>query len=147
MPQRLPSGPDVAGTTDGRFNGNYHYSVPEVNPADVHGREGMHCIDCHTARGVMGDGNIYGHMDQATKTECRMCHGLPGQLPTLVDHDGIPLTNTFFEGNEAKMTSKVTGVTYTIPMVKDIVAPSSPRYNTRAAGPMNSTHPKDPGGL
>ena len=25
----------------------------------------------------MGDGNIYGHMDQATKVECRQCHGTP----------------------------------------------------------------------
>ncbi len=147
MPPRLPSGPGVSGTTDERFNGNYHYSVEGVNPADIHGQRGMHCIDCHTAQGVMGDGNIYGHMDQATKIECRMCHGLPGELPTMIDHDGLPLTNTFFDGEEAKMTSKVTDVEHTIPLVKDIVDPSSPSYNYRAACAMNSNHIKARGGL
>ncbi|MFQ5518245.1 MAG: hypothetical protein ACE5E8_11800, partial [Acidimicrobiia bacterium] len=71
MPPRLPSGPDVAGTTDVKFNGNYHYADVATNPPDLHGERGLNCIDCHTQAGVMGDGNIYGHMDQATKIECR----------------------------------------------------------------------------
>ena len=36
MPPRLPSGPGVTGTTDVRFNGNYHYTDAESNPPDVH---------------------------------------------------------------------------------------------------------------
>lgn len=89
MPPRLPSGPDYAGTTDEKFNTNYHYAVDGVNPTDVHFERGLDCIDCHTIQGIMGDGNIYGHMDQATKIECRMCHGLPGEFPTMIDHDGL----------------------------------------------------------
>ena len=77
MPPRLPSGPGVPGTTDVKFNGNYHYADAETNPTDLHHEAGLHCIDCHTKNGVMGDGNLYGHMDQATKVRCQTCHGLP----------------------------------------------------------------------
>ncbi|MFQ5490407.1 MAG: hypothetical protein ACE5GE_06760, partial [Phycisphaerae bacterium] len=57
MPPRLPSGPDVAGTTDVKFNGNYHYADSATNPPDLHGERGLNCIDCHTQAGIMGDGN------------------------------------------------------------------------------------------
>lgn len=147
MPPRLPSGPGIAGTTDEKFNSNYHYEVDGVNPKDIHFTRGLDCIDCHTANGIMGDGNIYGHMDQATKIECQMCHGMPGELPTMLDHDDIPLTNTYFEDGEAKLVTKVNGDVHTIPMVKDIVDPQSDRYNQRAACAMNDNHLKAVGGL
>jgi len=147
MPPGLPNMPVIAGTTDEKFNSNYHYATPEVNPMDVHFSRGLDCIDCHTARGIMGDGNIYGHMDQATKIECRMCHGMPGELPTMMDHDGLPLTNTFFEGEVAKLTTKVEGVEHAIPLVRDIVDPESDRYNALASCAMNGNHLKDQGGL
>ncbi len=147
MPPRLPSGPGVAGTTDVRFNGNYHYTESGTNPPDAHRTKGLECIDCHTARGIMGDGNIYGHMDQATKIECRMCHGLPGQAPTFVDHDGLELRNTQYDGTQATLTGKVDGQVHTIPLVKDIVDPLSDRYNPRAACAMNNNHLKAAGGL
>ncbi len=147
MPPRLPSGPDYIGTTDEKFNSNYHYTIDAVNPKDVHFERGLDCIDCHTPNGIMGDGNIYGHMDQATKTECRMCHGMPGELPIMIDHDGLQLSNTYFEGGEAKLERKVDGVVHTIPLVKDIVDPESPSYNAKAACAMNDNHLKDVGGL
>jgi len=147
MPPRLPNTPDLAGTTDEKFNSNYHYSNDAVNPKDIHFERGLDCIDCHTARGIMGDGNIYGHMDQATKIECQMCHGMPGELPTMVDHDGFELNNTHFEGEVAKLTSKVSGKVHTIPLVRDIVDPESDRYNPRAACAMNGNHLKNEGGL
>jgi hypothetical protein len=108
MPPRLPSGPGVPGTTDVVFNGNYHYTVPDTNPQDAHGAAGLQCIDCHTRLELMGDGNIYGHMDQATKIECRACHGLPGEFPTLLDNDGVPLPNVESDGENVVLTSKVT---------------------------------------
>ena len=147
MPPGLPNGPGFPGTTDEKFNSNYHYSVDSVNPRDVHFERGLDCIDCHTARGIMGDGNIYGHMDQATKIECRMCHGLPGELPTMLDHDQIPLTNTYFEDGQAKLVEKVDGIVHTIPMVKDLVDPASPSYSANAACAMNGNHIKEKGGL
>ncbi|HHN77971.1 MAG TPA: hypothetical protein ENK11_04760 [Phycisphaerales bacterium] len=147
MPPRLPSGPGVAGTTDERFNSNYHYSVDSVNPPDAHREAGLHCIDCHTANGIMGDGNIYGHMDQATKIECETCHGRPGEMPSLIDHDGIQLLNVAQVGDEVHLTSKVTGEVHNIPLAKNIVDPNSPDYRPAAVCAMNADHIKPEGGL
>ena len=143
MPPRLPSGPGVPGTTDERFNKNYHYASADTNPQDVHAQAGLHCIDCHTDNGIHGDGNIYGHMDQATKIECRTCHGLPNEDPTLIDNDGISLTNVLkdADGNFV-LTSKVDGVEHIIPTAKSIV-----QNNPLAACAMNDTHLKAEGGL
>ncbi len=148
MPPRLPSGPDVAGTTDVKFNGNYHYADAETNPQDLHGERNMACIDCHTQAGVMGDGNIYGHMDQATKVECRTCHGLPDAPGTLTDRDGNSLGNVERTGDgDVILTSKVNGAAHVVPQVMDVVNPESNRYNAKAAAAMNENHLKVQGGL
>lgn len=42
--------------------------------ADVHHQLGMSCIDCHTYSGIMGDGNLYAHQDEAVKIKCEDCH-------------------------------------------------------------------------
>jgi len=148
MPPRLPSGPGVAGTTDVKFNGNYHYADAETNPQDLHGERNMACIDCHTQAGVMGDGNIYGHMDQATKIQCRTCHGLPDSPGTLTDRDGNPLGNVERTGNgDVILTSKVNGALHAVPQVMDVVDPESKRYNAKAAAAMNENHLKAQGGL
>jgi len=142
MPPRLPSGPGVPGTTDERFNKNYHYTVADTNPMDVHAAAGMHCIDCHTNNGIHGDGNIFGHMDQATKVECRTCHGLPNEAPSLIDNDGIPLTNVLQSLDDYVLTSKVDGEQHIIPTAQDVV-----QSNPRAACAMNDNHLKANGGL
>jgi hypothetical protein len=143
MPPRLPSGPGVPGTTDERFNGNYHYTVKDTNPPDVHAEAGLHCIDCHVAAGIMGDGNIWGHMDQATKIECRQCHGTPGDFPTLVDHDGRALPNVEVDDDgDVVLRSKVTHVAHQVPLAMDVAA-----QNPRAACAMNGRHLKPDGGL
>jgi hypothetical protein len=143
MPPRLPSGPDVPGTTDELFNKNYHYASDDTNPQDVHAQAGLHCIDCHTNNGIHGDGNIYGHMDQATKIECRTCHGLPNEDPTLIDNDGISLTNVELRQNgDYVLTSKVDGVEHIIPTAKSVV-----QTNPMASCAMNDKHLKAEGGL
>ena len=148
MPPDLPSGPGVAGTTDVKFNGNYHYADYLTNPQDLHGQRGMHCIDCHTQAGIMGDGNIYGHMDQATKIECRTCHGVPWARGTLVDKDGKTLQHiqTSNEGQKI-LTSKVNDTQHRIPQLMDVVNPGTSDYRPRAARAMNSNHIKPEGGL
>jgi hypothetical protein len=143
MPPRLPSGPGVPGTTDELFNKNYHYTVEDTNPQDVHAQAGMHCIDCHTDNGIHGDGNIWGHMDQATKIECRTCHGMPNEAPSLFDNDGISLTNVVLEPNgDYVLTSKVTGNQHIIPIARDIV-----KNNPAASCAMDDNHLKPEGGL
>ncbi len=148
MPPDLPSGPGVPGTTDVRFNGNYHYVDAETNPPDIHDEMGMHCIDCHTKGGVMGDGNLWGHMDQATKIRCRMCHGMPDARGTLIDRDGYALRHVSegFDGN-VHLRSKVTSEDHIVRQVQDLVNPMSSEFNPRAACSMDGNHLKEEGGL
>ncbi len=148
MPPGLPSGGDVPGTTTERFNGNFHYADSQTNPQDIHGEAGMHCIDCHTKAGVMGDGNIWGHMDQATKIECQTCHGTPDALATLIDNDGAPMTNVeHVDADTTVLTSKVTGKKHNVARVVDFVDPLSAAFNPRAACSMNGNHLSPDGGL
>ncbi len=147
MPPRLPSGAGVAGTTDVRFNGNFHFADVDVNPPDVHHERGLACIDCHVKAGIMGDGNIFGHMDQATKIECRTCHGMPGVAAEFVDHDGNVLGNADTSGAQPVLVSKVDGTTPPVEQVMNVVDPSSESYSPRAAAAMNANHLKEDGGL
>jgi hypothetical protein len=34
----------------------------------------MSCIDCHTEKGIMGDGKTHRHMEEAEDVKCRDCH-------------------------------------------------------------------------
>jgi hypothetical protein len=43
-------------------------------PADVHHKAGMSCIDCHSARDVMGDGREHRHKEEAVSISCSDCH-------------------------------------------------------------------------
>lgn len=149
MPPRMPSGPGVPGTTSVLFNENYHYVVPDTNPPDVHHEAGMHCIDCHVSTGIMGDGNIYSHMDQATKIECQSCHGTPYASATLSDNDGVALNNVTLDTTTGAvtMTSKVTGAQHDVKQVQDFLSTHSANYNPMAAAAMNSDHLKPQGGL
>ncbi len=42
--------------------------------ADVHHTAGLACIDCHTAREVMGDGRTHVHEEDALEVTCEDCH-------------------------------------------------------------------------
>lgn len=41
---------------------------------DVHHRQGMVCIDCHTRNEIMGDGHNYAHYEQQLEIKCETCH-------------------------------------------------------------------------
>jgi hypothetical protein len=43
-------------------------------PADVHHEAGLACIDCHTARELMGDGEDHLHEEDALEVTCGDCH-------------------------------------------------------------------------
>ncbi len=43
-------------------------------PADVHFARGLTCVDCHTAREIMGDGRVLTHQEQAIEIACVDCH-------------------------------------------------------------------------
>jgi hypothetical protein len=44
------------------------------HPADVHHTAGLACVDCHTAREVMGDGRTHVHEEDALEVTCEDCH-------------------------------------------------------------------------
>ncbi|MHC4993143.1 MAG: GC-type dockerin domain-anchored protein, partial [Planctomycetota bacterium] len=114
-----------------------------TNPTDVHRERGLDCIDCHGKSEIMGDGNIYGHMDQATKIDCRTCHGTPDASPTLIDDDGIALPNVAKDdGGQVILTTKVSEVEHLVPLALDVVS-----SNPDAACAMNGNHLKPEGGL
>jgi hypothetical protein len=41
---------------------------------DIHHQAGMECIDCHVSMEVMGDGNLYEHLEEQVKVQCTDCH-------------------------------------------------------------------------
>lgn len=41
---------------------------------DVHHKQGMACIDCHTRDEVMGDGTSYAHYEEQLEISCQVCH-------------------------------------------------------------------------
>ncbi len=52
-------------------NSRYYYQLPP----DIHYKNGqMDCIDCHTEKGVMGDGKSHAHMEEAEDIKCIDCH-------------------------------------------------------------------------
>jgi hypothetical protein len=48
---------------------------------DVHHTLGLQCIDCHVYTGIMGNGTLYMHEEDAVKISCEDCH-----------FDGVPNT-------------------------------------------------------
>jgi hypothetical protein len=52
-------------------NSRFYYQLP----ADIHHTSAkMDCIDCHTEKGVMGDGKKHHHMESAVDIKCDDCH-------------------------------------------------------------------------
>ncbi|MEA1915665.1 MAG: hypothetical protein U9N30_10165, partial [Campylobacterota bacterium] len=52
-------------------NSRFYYELP----ADIHHASAkMDCIDCHTEKGVMGDGQKHHHMEEAEDIKCDDCH-------------------------------------------------------------------------
>lgn len=135
-----PAGPEVPGTTDARLNQTFYIDDPKVTPPDVHHAAGMHCIDCHTVRDVMGDGNIYGQMPAAIEIECTDCHGTLEQTSRLVTSRGNRIDNLSKEGGLYFLTSKVTGTKHPVKQAAQVINPRHPDYNQAAAAAMTGDH-------
>ncbi|MEE9126288.1 MAG: multiheme c-type cytochrome, partial [Planctomycetota bacterium] len=136
----MPAGPEVAGTTDRLLNGTFYIKDPAMTPPDIHHQKGMHCIDCHTANDVMGDGNIYPQMDFAVEIECTSCHGTFDRVSDLMTSHGNRVSNLKRVGDDFFLVSKVTGKRHKVTQVKYLLDPKRPEYNRRAAAAMNDSH-------
>lgn len=65
-------------------DGRSYYTLPD----DIHHRDAnLSCIDCHTEKGVMGDGKVHHHMEEAEDVKCRDCH-----QPTFAPADTLAQT-------------------------------------------------------
>lgn len=135
-----PAGPEVQGTTEARLNQTFYVNDPLVVPPDLHHEAGMHCIDCHTVRDVMGDGKTYGQMPHAVEIECEDCHGTLERESTLETSRGNRIENLVKEGAEYFLVSKVTGAKHRVKQAAHVVNPRHPDYVARAAEAMKPEH-------
>jgi hypothetical protein len=115
----------------------------------------LDCVDCHTAREAMGDGDIYGKETDAQSTQCLTCHGTltaPPKLATITDPNdpvlrqaqvnghyklqvgdqvvvtgqGEKMGNVRWDGDHLALTMKATGQTYTVPLVQGSACQEKP---------------------
>ncbi|MBI5366764.1 MAG: hypothetical protein HZA54_06985 [Planctomycetes bacterium] len=135
-----PAGPDVPGTTPMRLNGMFYIRDDKVTPPDVHHEKGMHCVDCHTGKDLMGDGNLYGAMEHAVEIECSSCHGSLAAETDLKTARGNALPHLTRAAGKVLLRSKVDGKEHVVKQVKNIVDPKHADFNPRAAQAMTSAH-------
>lgn len=70
----------VKGQASGKHRVLQDRRVLRRQPADVHHQRKMACIDCHTSRETMGDGQQHQHQEQAVEISCADCHtATPGE--------------------------------------------------------------------
>jgi len=137
---QMPAGPDIADTTDRLIAGQFFIEDERLTPSDVHHAAGMHCIDCHTVRDIMGDGDIYGSMQPAVEIECTSCHGTPDAYADLKSARGRSLPNVERIGDLFLLRSKVTGRTLRIKQARDVVDSDHPDFKPAAVAAMSAEH-------
>ncbi len=70
---------------------------------DIHHRQGMSCIDCHTRDEIMGDGTSYAHYEEQLEISCEACHS---RQPGMTRKNNM-LTNVELLDEGYKLHSKV----------------------------------------
>lgn len=136
----MPAGPDIPGTTDRLIANQFFLEDEQRLPPDLHHAAGMHCVDCHGALDVMGDGDLYGAMEHGVAIECTSCHGTPEAYATLEDGRGDGLDHLRRMGDYVVLRSKVDGKAHRVKQARDVVTPGHPDHNPRAALAMTGDH-------
>ncbi|MBU3914576.1 cytochrome c3 family protein, partial [bacterium] len=80
--------------------------VLEYKGADVHYQRGMVCIDCHTARDMMGDGTAYNHQEEQVEISCVDCHAKKTGASvsyTGLDEDSVKILKLREQTNREKL--------------------------------------------
>lgn len=140
LPSNAPGGPEVLGTTSQLMNRAFYINDASMAPPDVHHERGMHCIDCHTASDVMGDGQLRQKMEDAVEISCAGCHGTFDEKANLLTERGSPLKNLEWRGDQLVMRGKVDGREYIVRQVVDVIDPGNPDFNEVAAEAMTAEH-------
>ena len=124
-----------------------------VHLKDVHLARGMQCVDCHFTTDVHGNGLLSAEPRAVTAIECIDCHGTIDKRPTLRSsgtggrvENGQILPNNLAEGGtpfgprfrwEGKRLIQQSmmdaNLAWEVPQTIDVVDPTSPRYNPKAA--------------
>ncbi len=96
-------------------NTRFYYELP----GDLHHTSAqMDCIDCHTEKGVMGDGEKHHHMESAVDIKCADCH-----KPYFKKADALAITLSDLNG--------------------DIPEPKMIAYSKKKNSPLYNVHKKD----
>lgn len=140
LPPGAPGGPEIDGTTDALLHRAFFIDDPAVTPPDVHHASGMHCVDCHTLGGVMGDGRLLSKMEEATEISCQACHGTFEKRTDFKTEAGNTLKHLFERDGSIWMRSKVTGAEHRIKQAVDVLSPGHNDYNEKAALAMTGAH-------
>jgi hypothetical protein len=120
-----------------------------VQLTSIHLDKGFHCVDCHFAQDMHGNGHIYGEVAAAVEVDCADCHGTADKYPTLrtsgpASRPGgmdMSLLRTQdgrrrFEWVGGKLIQRSAidpGLEWEMTLTKDTVTPGNPRYNEKAA--------------
>jgi len=120
-----------------------------VHLKSIHLELGLHCVDCHFAQDMHGNGHIYGEVAAAVEIDCADCHGTADKYPTLrtsgpaARPGGLDMTllrtqdgRRRFEWVGEKLVQRSAldpNLEWTMTLVKDTVTPGNPKYNAKAA--------------
>jgi len=120
-----------------------------VQLSSIHLDVGFHCVDCHWAQDMHGNGHIYGEVAQAVEIDCRDCHGTAEKYPTLrtsgpaARPGGMDMTllrtqdgRKRFEWRDGKLyqrSAMYADLEWEMSLVKDTVTPGNAHYNEKAA--------------
>jgi hypothetical protein len=115
------------------YKGKFERSGFNVQP-DVHSKNGMTCVDCHTERDLHGDGAIYSRQVEAIEIRCETCHGTLTQSASLRTRGGRLLANVFRRPDgEIHLRLKKTNRLLRVPQIIDSLGPQSPQFNEAAS--------------
>lgn len=140
LPPGAPGGPEVSGTTQALLNRQFYLEDAATCPPDIHHERGMHCVDCHTLEGVMGNGALEGAMEHQVSISCEACHGSFDAVSTLETETGQSLTQLNRVGDSVILTSKVTGEEHFVAQVAHLIDPEHPDFNENAQRAMTGAH-------
>ncbi len=120
-----------------------------VHLTSIHLDLGFHCVDCHFAQDMHGNGHIYGEVAAAVEVDCADCHGTADKYPTLrtsgpASRPGgmdMSLLRTqdgrrrfeWVGGKLMQRSALDANLEWTMTLTKDTVTPGHPRYNEKAA--------------
>ncbi len=119
-----------------------------VHMSSIHVDLGMHCVDCHFAQDMHGNGHIVGEVAAGVEIQCKDCHGTPDKYPNLItsgpmaSKQGRDLSNLrnpdgqkrfeWIDGKLIQRSIMQSGLQWEMSLVKDVSDKASPAYNAKA---------------